>query len=146
MHEASPRQESGSRNQDPFNPITQKSGCHSAEIDWYSDDPFNDEVYRKQQEKHCSKRERGKNAGKKRGSQQTAAPSREIGSQRTKKWKGRKPRCVKKNPVRAAPNEARLEPKLLQRYQKNVESIIVSNPGSTADARVSAWVVSSSLR
>jgi hypothetical protein len=74
MHEESPRQERGSRNQDPVNPIPQKSGCHSAKIDWSSNDPFDGEVYRKQQEKHCSKRERGKNAGKKHGSQQTAAP------------------------------------------------------------------------
>jgi hypothetical protein len=79
VHEESARQKSDSRNQDPANPIPQKSGCHNTKIDWSSYDPFDDEAYRKHQEKRRSKREHGKNAGKKHGSQQATALSREVG-------------------------------------------------------------------
>ena len=87
VHEESARQKSDSRNQEPANPIPQNSGCHNTKIDWSSYDPFDHEAYRKHQEKRRSKREHGKNAGKKHGSQQTTAPSRKVGSQSPKEWK-----------------------------------------------------------
>jgi hypothetical protein len=46
--EESARQKSGSRNQDPANPIPQNRGCHNI------DDPFDDEAYRKHQEEFNS--------------------------------------------------------------------------------------------